>query len=94
MDASGDVLGVEHAEMLDQPEGQSNESVDEGRVVLVHQGVEWEEDTCGVCLENPGEDRLVVLWCCRNTLCLKDAQLIGACPFCREEPLVWSFKKN
>jgi hypothetical protein len=52
-------------------------------------GGEDEELVCGVCLDAPGAGQLATLWCCKNILCLKDAQMIGACPFCRQEPLVW-----
>ena len=52
-------------------------------------GDDDEEVTCGVCLDAPPPGQLATLWCCKNVLCLKDAQLIGACPFCREDPLVW-----
>lgn len=51
-----------------------------------------EEEPCGICLEYRGKGRMVELCCCRNTMCAKDAQLVGACPFCREEPLIWDFK--
>jgi len=50
------------------------------------------EDCCGVCLEDPGEGGLVVLWCCRNVLCVKDAQRVGCCPFCREEPVFYNIR--
>lgn len=52
-------------------------------------GVDEEELCCGVCLDTPAPGQLATLWCCKNVLCIKDAQQIGACPFCREEPLVW-----
>lgn len=51
-----------------------------------------DEESCGICLENPGKGRMVILCCCKNVVCMKDAQLVGACPFCREEPLVWDIK--
>ncbi len=51
-----------------------------------------EDECCGVCLEGPAAGQLIVLWCCRNVLCVKDAQLVGACPFCREEPVMWDVK--
>ena len=51
-----------------------------------------EDECCGVCLENPGPGGLISLWCCRNVLCVKDVQLVGACPFCREEPVMWDIK--
>lgn len=51
-----------------------------------------EEEPCGICLEFRGKGRMVELCCCGNTMCVKDAQLVGVCPFCREEPLVWDFK--
>jgi hypothetical protein len=50
------------------------------------------EDVCGVCLENHGDDAMVALWCCKNILCIYDARKIGACPFCREEPLIWNLR--
>ena len=52
-------------------------------------GGDDEELCCGVCLDTPGPGQLATLWCCKQVLCIKDAQHIGACPFCREEPLVW-----
>lgn len=73
------------------------ETNDQGRVLTANQignpyGAE-EDEVCGVCLENPGVGHMVALWCCRNVLCLSDAQKIGSCPFCREEPLMWNIKK-
>jgi hypothetical protein len=53
-----------------------------------------DEECCGVCLENPGPESLVFLWCCRNVLCVRDAQLVGTCPFCREEPVMWDLKRS
>lgn len=52
-----------------------------------------EEEVCGVCLEVPLHGCFVELWCCGNVLCVADAQQIGKCPFCREEPLVWNIIK-
>lgn len=52
-----------------------------------------EEEVCGVCLELPEPGCFVELWCCGNVLCVNDAQQIGKCPFCREEPLVWNIVK-
>ena len=42
---------------------------------------------CGVCLSEPEPGQVAKLLCCRNFLCLFDAQRVGACPFCRKEPL-------
>lgn len=63
----------------------------QGAVVAVrHDPVgDDDEEVCGICLEAPGPGKLATLWCCRNVLCITDAQMVGACPFCREEPLVW-----
>ncbi|ESL07961.1 hypothetical protein TRSC58_04344 [Trypanosoma rangeli SC58] len=52
-----------------------------------------DENVCGVCLEEPAEGCFVELWCCGNILCVTDAQLLGTCPFCRNEPLVWNITK-
>ncbi|KAG5486365.1 hypothetical protein CUR178_07677 [Leishmania enriettii] len=52
-----------------------------------------EEEVCGVCLEPPPAGCFVELWCCGNILCVADAQQLGKCPFCREEPLVWNITK-
>ncbi|EAN87057.1 hypothetical protein C3747_149g519c [Trypanosoma cruzi] len=52
-----------------------------------------DEEVCGVCLEQPMEGCFVELWCCGNVLCVGDAQLLGTCPFCRNEPLIWSITK-
>ncbi|AIN95541.1 hypothetical protein LPMP_051000 [Leishmania panamensis] len=52
-----------------------------------------DEEVCGVCLEPPAPGCFVELWCCGNILCVVDAQQLGKCPFCREEPLVWSITK-
>lgn len=52
-----------------------------------------EEEVCGVCLEPPAPGCFVELWCCGNILCVADAQQLGKCPFCREEPLVWNITK-
>lgn len=52
-----------------------------------------EEELCGICLEKPPLEGFVRLWCCNNVLCVKDAQHIGRCPFCRTEPLVWDIEK-
>ena len=49
-----------------------------------------EEQVCGVCFEVPPKGQLAKLLCCRNLLCMKDAQRIGTCPFCREEPLCFA----
>lgn len=54
---------------------------------------EEEEELCGICLEKPPVEGFVRLWCCNNILCVKDAQHIGRCPFCRTEPLVWCIEK-
>lgn len=56
-------------------------------------GGDDEEEVCGVCLEKPPEEGFVKLWCCNNVLCVRDAQHIGRCPFCRTEPLVWEIEK-
>lgn len=53
----------------------------------------YEEEVCGVCLEVPEAGCFVELWCCGNVLCVGDAQQIGRCPFCREEPLLWDIVK-
>jgi hypothetical protein len=42
---------------------------------------------CGVCFTEPEPGQVAKLLCCRNFLCLYDAQRVGACPFCRKEPL-------
>ncbi|TPP51806.1 hypothetical protein CGC20_24135 [Leishmania donovani] len=52
-----------------------------------------DEEVCGVCLEPPPAGCFVELWCCGNILCVADAQQLGKCPFCREEPLVWNITK-
>ncbi|KPI84561.1 hypothetical protein ABL78_6377 [Leptomonas seymouri] len=52
-----------------------------------------DEEVCGVCLEPPPPGSFVELWCCGNILCVADAQQLGKCPFCREEPLVWNITK-
>lgn len=74
---------------------RSNEAaIAQGRVIgtaAVFLG-ESEEDVCGVCLENFGAGKMVSLWCCKNVLCIQDAQRIGACPFCRGEPLMWNLR--
>lgn len=62
--------------------GTTNELVSDG-----------EEELCGICLEKPPLEGFVRLWCCNNVLCVKDAQHIGRCPFCRTEPLVWDIEK-
>mgnify|MGYP001582516080 FL=1 len=49
-----------------------------------------DEKLCGVCFEPPEAGKLVTLMCCRNILCLDHAQVIGVCPYCRAEPLVWN----
>lgn len=65
----------------------------EGRVIVPNPyGNNDDEELCGVCLENPGPGKLASLWCCRNLLCLNDAQMIGVCPFCRNEPLIWCLR--
>jgi hypothetical protein len=70
-----------------------SEEVARGRVVAVAANPYGElEDVCGVCLENPGADAMVSLWCCKNILCIFDARKLGACPFCREEPVVWNLR--
>ena len=51
-----------------------------------------DEEVCGVCFETPPPGQLAKLLCCRNMLCLKDAQRVGTCPFCREEPMAWGLQ--
>ena len=51
-----------------------------------------DDDSCGVCFDEPGEGERVSLLCCRNKLCLTCSQRIGACPFCRSEPLMWGLR--
>lgn len=55
--------------------------------------VSGDAEVCGVCLEEPTEGNCVLCWCCGNILCVPDAQQLGKCPFCRQEPLVWSITK-
>ena len=85
------VFVVEHHEPLDAPAAAP--TFQEGRVIVPNPyGGADDEEVCGVCLENPGPGKLASLWCCRNVLCLNDAQMIGVCPFCRNEPLIWCLK--
>lgn len=74
-----------------------NEEDDGGvaRRVSVDQshGLGEEEEVCGVCLERPAPGCFVELWCCGNVLCVDDAQQLGKCPFCRQEPLPWNIAK-
>lgn len=71
-----------------------SEEVARGRVVAATAANPYGEmeDVCGVCLENHGDDNMVSLWCCKNILCIFDARKLGACPFCREEPVVWNLR--
>jgi hypothetical protein len=61
------------------------------RVVIPAANLSMEDDdnSCGVCMDEPMEGSRARLLCCRNRLCLNCAQRIGACPFCRVEPLMW-----
>ena len=65
---------------------------DAARVVVPAAHGEDDEEVCGVCFEAPPPGQLAKLLCCRNMLCLKDAQRVGTCPFCREEPMAWGLQ--
>ncbi|KAG5511464.1 hypothetical protein JKF63_07427 [Porcisia hertigi] len=72
------------------------EENDEMCQVLIPPNVDMgadEEEVCGVCLDPPAAGCFVELWCCGNILCVVDAQQLGKCPFCRDEPLVWNIIK-
>lgn len=89
----GDVVDIPAAAGARRSRSRSEEA-GRGRVVAAGAGNPFGDvdDVCGVCLENPGDDSMVSLWCCKNILCIFDARKIGSCPFCREEPLVWNLR--
>jgi hypothetical protein len=72
----------------------SHVSEGHARVVIpsAHVDADEDENCCGVCLDEPEEGSRAKLLCCRNKLCLGCAQRIGACPFCRAEPLMWGLR--
>ncbi len=73
-------------------EPDAGQVVSTAAVVRVNPYGGEDDECCGVCLENPGPGGLISLFCCRNVLCVKDVQLVGVCPFCREEPVMWDIK--
>lgn len=91
----GDTSSMERASLEFVPE--RHEEITEGTSGLGGSKLcapeEEEEEICGICLEKPPEEGFVRLWCCNNILCVKDAQHIGRCPFCRTEPLIWDIEK-
>ncbi|CAD2222408.1 hypothetical protein ADEAN_000995200 [Angomonas deanei] len=80
-------------EKRSEEDANTNHSEDApAKAVLVHvrePNGEDEEQLCGVCLELPGAGNFVQTLCCGNVLCVNDAQSLGKCPFCRQQPLVW-----
>jgi hypothetical protein len=45
--------------------------------------------SCAICLEEFAVEKMVTLLCCKQKLCIVDAQRVGVCCFCRSEPLMW-----
>lgn len=94
---SGPRDGLFGAALLSDPAGNAeDEQNEETCQVLIPPNMTMgadDEEVCGVCLEAPSAGCFVELWCCGNILCVADAQQLGKCPFCREEPLVWNITK-
>ena len=79
--------------LVNDPFEQLHRGLDQPRVIAPTAADDDEaDDSCGVCMDDPPAGERAQLLCCRHKLCLGCAQRIGACPFCRSEPLIWGLQ--